>query len=191
MKTVGTMLFPVVNADIKADEAAEAIEKFLKKRPDGRWVLLGNHAVQSTEQLWAAWTKAARNELRGTMVARSIDAEFIRYLAGTHHISEAFARAGLQNGQTSAWIVCLPEAGEIQAESGHAQPQPVFLANFENRAEALLSSLGWGLSESAMRYSIEGAKQLGIDVESWVTDRRFESLVAHVLMADDQSSSHR
>ena len=185
------MLFPVVNADIKADEAAEAIEKFLKKRPDGRWVLLGNHAVQSTEQLWAAWTKAARNELRGTMVARSIDAEFIRYLAGTHHISEAFARAGLQNGQTSAWIVCLPEAAEIQAESGHAQPQPVFQANFENRAEAFLSSLGWGLSESAMCYSIEGAKQLGIDVESWVSDRRFESLVAHVLMADDQSSSHR
>ena len=191
MKTVGTMLFPVVNADIKADEAAEAIEKFLKKRPDGRWVLLGNHAVQSTEQLWAAWTKAARNELRGTMVARSIDAEFIRYLAGTHHISEAFARAGLQNGQTSAWIVCLPEAGEVQAESGHAQPQPVFPANFENRAEAFLSSLGWGLSENAMCYSIEGAKQLGIDVESWVSDRRFESLVAHVLMADDQSSSHR
>ena len=191
MKTVGTMLFPVVNADIKADEAAEAIEKFLKKRPDGRWVLLGNHAVQSTEQLWAAWTKAARNELRSTMVARSIDAEFIRYLAGTHHVSEAFARAGLQKGQTSAWIVCLPEAEEVQAESGHAQPQPVFPANFENRSEAFLSSLGWGRSESAMCYSIEGAKQLGIDVESWVSDRRFESLVAHVLMADDQSSSHR
>jgi len=191
VKVVGTMSFPVVNADIKADEAAEAIKKFLKKRPNARWVLLGNHAAQSTEQLWAAWTKAARNELRGTMVARSIDAEFIRYLAGTHHISEAFARAGLQNGQTSAWIVCLPEAEEVQAESGHAQPQPVIPANFENLADTLLSNLEWSPSESDMFYSIEGAKQLGIDVESWVPDRRFESLVAHVLMADDQSSSHR
>ena len=185
------MSFPVVNADIKADEAAEAIKKFLEKRPNARWVLLGNHAAQSTEQLWAAWTKAARNELRGTMVARSIDAEFIRYLAGTHHISEAFARAGLQNGQTSAWIVCLPEAEEVQAESGHAQPQPVIPANFEKLADTLLSNLEWNTSERDMVYSIEGAKQLGIDVESWVPDRRFESLVAHVLMADDQSSSHR
>lgn len=185
------MLFPVVNADLNADEAAEAIKLFLKKRPDGRWVLLGDHAAQSMEQLWAAWTKAARNELRGTMVARSIDAEFIRYLAGTHHISEAFARAGLQNGQTSAWVVCLPEAEEVQAESGHAQPQPVFPANFENRADALLNSLEWRLSGRELSYSIEGAKLLGIDVESWVLDRRFESLVAHVLMADDQSSSHR
>jgi len=85
----------------------------------------------------------------------------------------------------------LPEAEEVQAESGHAQPQPVIPANFEKLADTLLSNLEWNTSERDMVYSIEDAKQLGIDVESWVPDRRFESLVAHVLMADDQSSSHR
>jgi hypothetical protein len=34
-------------------------------------------------------------------------------------------------------------------------------------------------------------RKLGIDVEGWSDERVEESLVAHVLMADDQSSSHR
>jgi len=32
---------------------------------------------------------------------------------------------------------------------------------------------------------------LGIDVEGWAEERLEEAILAHVLMADDQSSSHR
>ncbi|MGB2070024.1 MAG: hypothetical protein ACPHVR_00135, partial [Poseidonia sp.] len=88
--------FPVANVHLSGEAPNEAIDRFLKYRPSERWVLLGGHAAQSMDQLWTAWVQAARNDLRDGMVARSIDAEFLRYLAGTHHISEAFTRAGLQ-----------------------------------------------------------------------------------------------
>ena len=83
------------------------------------------------------------------MVARSIDAEFLRYLAGTHHISEAFARAGLQEGQDHGWVICLPSAHGLENDLGHLQPE-------------------------------------ADDVR-----QDFDSIIAHILMADDQSSSHR
>ena len=92
--------FPIAGVQLDGTEPSRAIDGFLKQRADERWVLLGGHAAQSMDQLWTAWIQATRNELREAMVARSIDAEFLRYLAGTHHISEAFARAGLRDGQT-------------------------------------------------------------------------------------------
>ena len=101
-------------------------------RPSARWVLLGGHAVMGDEQLWTAWIQASRNELRGRMVARSIDAEFLRYLAGTHHISEAFSRAGLQEGQTTAWVVYLPEAEGLENDLGHLQPVAKDMQPFQN-----------------------------------------------------------
>ncbi len=45
----------------------------------------------------------------GSQLARGRDAEFLRYLAGTHHISEAFSRAGIQDGVTAGWILYLPK----------------------------------------------------------------------------------
>ena len=102
--------FPLVGVHLHGMAASEAIKMFLDQRPDERWVLLGEHAAQGDDQLWTAWIQATRNELRGTMVARTVDAEFLRYLAGTHHISEAFARAGVKDGQENAWILHLPLA---------------------------------------------------------------------------------
>jgi len=72
------------------DDDASPVQSFLSHRVSNRWVLLAEHAVQSMHQLQAAWTQATRQEVRGTMVARSVDAEFLRYIAGTHHIAEAF-----------------------------------------------------------------------------------------------------
>ena len=95
-------------------------------------VLLGGHAVMGDEQLWTAWIQASRNELRGRMVARSIDAEFLRYLAGTHHISEAFSRAGLQEGQTTAWVVYLPEAEGLETTLATSSPWPRKMQPFQN-----------------------------------------------------------
>jgi hypothetical protein len=183
--------FPIANVQLNGEGPKEAIDHFLKHRPSERWVLLGGHAAQGMDQLWAAWIQATRNELRGAMVARSIDAEFLRYLAGTHHISEAFARAGLQSGQQNAWVVYLPEAEGVANDLGHVQPVALQPASFQEDANALSLLLDWAPRDVEVSYSIEGASLLGVDVNGWSKDREEEALVAHILMADDQSSSHR
>jgi len=183
--------FPVANVQLNGEGPKEAIDRFLKHRPSERWVLLGAHAAQGMDQLWTAWIQATRNELRGAMVARSIDAEFLRYLAGTHHISEAFARAGLQSGQQNAWMLHLPEAEGVANDLGHVQPVAVPSASFHDDVNTLGGLLEWDLHETDVSFSIEGASLLGVDLDGWSKDRKEEALVAHVLMADDQSSSHR
>ena len=41
------------------------------------------------------------------MKSNSLDGEFIRLLSGTHHIATSFKRAGLCEGDETAWIVDL------------------------------------------------------------------------------------
>ena len=192
---LGTLMvqqpFPCALVNVGALPAAEAIQLFLKHRPNSRWVLLGQHAVQSTPQMWTAWIQASRNELRDGMVARSVDAEFLRFLAGTHHISEAFSRAGLQENQSSAWITFVPEAIGQPNDLGHLQPMPGDVDAFEEELQTVASSLGWEVESTEAILSIEGMRTLGIDVEGWPEDRLEEALLSHILMADDQSSSHR
>ena len=183
--------FPCACVDVGAISAEEAVRLFLKHRPSSRWVLLGQHAVQSAPQMWTAWIQATRNELRGGMVARSVDAEFLRFLAGTHHISEAFSRAGLQEGQSSAWVTYIPEAIGQANDLGHLQPTPDEVVVFDRDLEDLIHSLGWEYKATDASLSIEGMRTLGIDVEGWPENRLDEALLSHVLMADDQSSSHR
>ena len=183
--------FPIAGVQVDGTEPSRAIDGFLKQRADERWVLLGGHAAQSMDQLWTAWIQATRNELRGAMVARSIDAEFLRYLAGTHHISEAFARAGLQAGQTAGWVLPLPTAKGEANDLGHVQPVAGPHEPFQEGLKTLVEGLGWTLHNDTISFSIEGAQRLGVDLDGWAEGRRSESLVAHVLMADDQSSSHR
>ena len=152
------VLFPCVQVKLRAGKADAAIDAFLNSRPSQRWVLLGQHAVQSHMQLWTAWIQAARNELREAMVARSVDAEFLRYLAGTHHISEAFSRAGLQQGQSGAWVVYLPEAQAHLNELGHAHPVAAKSSVFDDELDALLAQLNWTRGETTTTLSIEGRK---------------------------------
>ena len=188
---MGFPAFPCRGVRVEKGSPQSNIDAFLKQRPSHRWVLLGGHAVMGDEQLWTAWIQATRNALRGRMVARSIDAEFLRYLAGTHHISEAFNRAGLQEGQPTAWVVYLPEADGVENDLGHQQPKALAFNDFETSLMSLLNGLGWSEENIAANFSIEGAEQLGIDAEGWSEERAPEAVVAHILMADDQSSSHR
>lgn len=189
--TMDHQVFPCVHVVFNEGQRSTPVEAFLNHRSSERWVLLGQHAVQSSEQLWTAWIQAARNELRQSMVARSIDAEFLRYLAGTHHISEAFARAGWRTGQTGAWVVYLCEAEGQANDLGHLQPKPLPYDAFIEHFNALCSTLNWSTEQKPMVHSIEGMLSMGIDVEGWPDERLHEAIIAHILMADDQSSSHR
>lgn len=174
--------------DVPTHEA-DAVARFLAARPTSRWILLGPHAAQSIRQLQTAWSQAVRQEVRGSMVARSIDAEFLRYLAGTHHIAEAFRRTGLQPDDRHAWIVHLASASGLT--EGNSQPVSHQDTATEAECSGLVDGLGWLRKERGMSFSIEGMKRLGIDGEGWAVGREEEACIAHVLMADDQSSSHR
>ena len=173
--------FPCVPVHLdEATHSSGVIDVFLKERPSPRWVLLGAHAVQTNAQLWTAWIKTTRNELRGTSVARSIDAEFMRYLAGTH-----------QEGSEDAWILYLPQAESSRNSLGHLHPfLPEHVAIPEDLSD-LMNQLKWNSRESLMIPSIEGSKMLGADVDSVGLDGLEERLIAHISMADDQSASHR
>jgi len=171
------------------DDDASPVQSFLAHRPSDRWVLLADHAAQSMHQLQAAWTQAARQEVRQTMVARSVDAEFLRYLAGTHHIAEAFRRTGLQGEERQAWVVRLADA--IPSDGSPAQPTAGPFEGVASTVDELISSLGWQHDERPIVASIEGMCRLGIDAEGWDESRWSEACIAHVLMADDQSAAHR
>ena len=57
---------------------------------------------------------------------------------------------------------------------------------FSMMSSAPLAQLNWTRDETTTNLSIEGRKQLGIDVDGWPEALAEESLLAHVLMADDQ-----
>lgn len=177
-----------VGVDFPSDEV-DAIGRFLSLRPSARWVLLGHHAAQFIQQLQAAWNQAVRQEVRQSMVARSIDAEFLRYLGGTHHIAEAFRRTGVKSGEGQGWIVHLDSAAK--ADEVHAQPTPAGKLASVAEESALIQSLGWAVNGNDITPSIAGMKRLGINTDDWSKGREEEACIAHVLMADDQSSSHR
>ena len=184
--------FPCVPVHLdEATHSSGVIEVFLKERPSPRWVLLGAHAVQTNAQLWTAWIKTTRNELRGTAVARSIDAECMRYLAGTQHVSEAFARAGYQEGSEDAWILYLPQAESSRNSLGHLHPFLPERVAIPEELSDLMNQLKWNAREPLMHLSIEGSKMLGADVDSVGLEGLEERLIAHISMADDQSASHR
>lgn len=186
-----TSPFPCVSVRLPSTDNEVYVEAFLEQRESQRWVLLGDHAVQGEAQLWTAWVQAIRHELRDSMVARSVDAEYIRYLAGTHHISEAFSRAGLQPDQEEAWILYLPRGDGVENSLGHLQPVAQSSHAFDADVRSLANGLGWSIQSKEMICSIEGMKRLGIDGSAWPDSRIEEALLAHILMADDQSSSHR
>ena len=85
----------------------------------------------------------------------------------------------------------LPEAEGLENDLGHLQPVAKDIAAFSEQLLTILDQLDWVPEKNEASYSIEGARQLGIDAEGWDNARAHESIIAHILMADDQSSSHR
>ncbi len=89
----------------------------LQNRNDERWLLLGFPTAVSERHLWATWLALRERVLAEKMVSNSLDGEFLRLIAGTHQMSVAFKRAGVQSGDDKAWLIRLPEwDGEPSAE---------------------------------------------------------------------------
>lgn len=154
---------------VEFDSPVDSVQDFLKqwntKRPNPNYLLVSANVLQSDEQAWSAWLRMHRNSDKGEMLARSKDVEFIRLLAGTHHIDQAFKRAGLAQGDQSAWLVYLPEG----------------IDELENESEAIIASFDW--KTSALRPSIDQRGLASLGIESLSEDLESDLLV-HVVSAD-------
>jgi tRNA threonylcarbamoyladenosine modification (KEOPS) complex Cgi121 subunit len=79
------------------------------------------------------------------MKSNSLDGEFLRLLSGTHHISEAFRRAGLVDGDDAAWMVHLG-GDEDSNFSSHADAMSFELTG-ERPSPELADMLRLGITE--------------------------------------------
>ena len=159
-------------------ELKSFVKSFQAIVPNQRWVFCRSDVAQTSRQLWTATTVSNRNTERGTAQARTLDAEFLRVLAGTHNVSEAFKRAGLQNKSTSGWLLHIPD----QTTSMNAE-------TIDQEANELLSGLGLSMTSESLEINLDGAKNLGISLDETIDASRIEaSLIGHILLADVSSS---
>ena len=166
------------------EDGKKLIETWLEVRPSERWVLISGTVAASERHLWAVWSHATRNEERGCMVARSIDAEFIRILSGTHQIRVAFERAGVRNGDEYAWILCLPKhPGFDEFGQSISYPLEIEDSNLESQAAKAMSWLDGDLLTARPTPHIEGIIRLGIADE--IPFERIESdMITHAAGTD-------
>ena len=159
-------------------ELKSFVQSFQEIVPNQRWVFCRSDVAQTPRQLWTAATVSNRNTERGTAQARTLDAEFLRVLAGTHNVSEAFKRAGLADGSKSGWLLHIPN----QTEDTSAE-------SVDDEAEKLLTNLGLVRSSATLEVNLDGAKHLGVSLDEDMEMSRIEaSLIGHILLADVSSS---
>jgi tRNA threonylcarbamoyladenosine modification (KEOPS) complex Cgi121 subunit len=177
--------FPCIKWIKDISSNTSVLQKFLKIRPSGRWLMLGDHAAQSNRQLWTAWHCSERRFKRNKSLARNVDAEFIRYLAGTHHVSDAFQRAGLSDDANNGWLVYLPECDDFS--DGMAFPKTSYSEIFENESLELLELLNLELSEELPSLSISNANILGLESDNIDIEDLENSLIGFILSSEFNS----
>ena len=152
--------FPCFRVDV-SNSVENLIQEFLKIRPNQNWLLLADYAAQSQQQLWTAWLLSQRAFLQNRALARSIDAEFLRYIAGTHHVSEAFRKVGIQDHHKTAWVINLPNYQESADElipDLDAEENLQFIGS-------LCQKLSMSVIDGKPELTIDGLKKLGIEID--------------------------
>ena len=170
--------FPCVKIEI-SNKSIDLIMVFIKNRVDEHWLILSLDSAQHQNQLWTAWLFAHRSFKHGKALARSIDAEFLRYLAGTHHISEAFNKVGFTSGDQRAWLVYLPPYELIQDEYYPKYDHKMF----DNEVSRLSKLIGFKIIDSDVAFSENGLVKLGIDV-SKSENEILNILISNIISTD-------
>ena len=151
--------FPCFRVDV-SNSVENLIQEFLKIRPNQNWLLLADYAAQSQQQLWTAWLLSQRAFIQNRALARSIDAEFLRYIAGTHHVSEAFRKVGIQKDHKTAWVINLPNYQKSADELIPDLDAEENLQIIGSLCQKLSMSIIYGKPE----LTIDGLKKLGIEI---------------------------
>jgi len=170
--------FPCVKLDI-SNHSSDFIGEFLQQREDDNWLLMSHHAAQGQQQLWTAWLLAKRAFSNNKALARSLDAEFLRYIAGTHHVSEAFKKAGINEDDNTAWLIFLPNH---IADLDEIKPS-FSLDEFNFGVESLIEKLNLKMVEGKPEINIEGIKKMGIPLPESKSNL-MDSIIGHIISAD-------
>ena len=152
--------FPCFRVDV-SNSVENLIQEFLKIRPNQNWLLLADYAAQSQQQLWTAWLLSQRAFIQNRALARSIDAEFLRYIAGTHHVSEAFRKVGIQEDHKTAWVINLPN---YQKSADELIPDLDAEENLQFIG-SLCQKLSMSIIDGKPELTIDGLKKLGIEID--------------------------
>ena len=167
------------------DDASKLVESFLEWRTDERWLLLCGPAAISETQLWTAWLGLCSRNANSTMRANSIDVEFIRLIAGTHQIRIGFERAGLADGDHTAWLVYLPElSSEPIEEKGWPTMNRVALDREADRLMCVLNAKLLPYGPNPHEESIQRLELQVEDGEASDLDSIHRSALAHIALAD-------
>jgi len=160
------------------------VSVFNEWRPSNRWLLVAFEVVASELHLWTTWYSLRRSEESASMVAKTPDAEFLRKISGTHQISRAFERAGLKEGDESAWIVSLPDFEIGEDFGGFSIPRDTY-NDLNEEAERLIEHLGGSLLPKRPIPSEDGLRRLGSDTNGEVSNLEMELLfLSHMALSE-------
>ena len=165
--------------------SAQLVESLLEWRNDEHWLLLGGPAAVSEAQLWTAWIGLASRQRNSTMRANSLDVEFIRLIAGTHQIRIGFDRAGLADGDQTAWLVHLPKFTTEPIED--LKWPELDRVELDREADRLMRVLNAKLLPHGPIPHDESVQRLELQVEdekSANIDSIHRSALAHIALAD-------
>ena len=165
--------------------SAQLVESLLEWRNDEHWLLLGGPAAVSEAQLWTAWIGLASRQRNSTMRANSLDVEFIRLIAGTHQIRIGFERAGLAEGDQTAWLIHLPKITSNPIEE-MMWPELDRVA-LDQEADRLMRVLNAKLLPHGPIPHDESVQRLELQIEDEKTaniDSIHRSALAHIALAD-------
>ena len=170
--------FPCVKLDI-SNQSSDFIGEFIEHRDDESWLLMSHYAAQGQQQLWTAWLLAKRAFSNNKSLARTLDAEFLRYIAGTHHVSEAFKKVGIKSNDNTAWLIYLPNH---IAELDEIKPS-FSLDEFDSGVESLIQKLNVKVIEGMPEINIEGIEKMGIPLPESKLNL-IDSIIGHIISAD-------
>ncbi len=170
--------FPCVKLDI-SNQSSDFIGEFIQHRNDESWLLMSHYAAQGQQQLWTAWLLAKRAFSNNKSLARTLDAEFLRYIAGTHHVSEAFKKVGIKSNDNTAWLIYLPNH---IAELDEIKPS-FSLDEFDSGVESLIQKLNVKVIEGMPEINIEGIEKMGIPLPESKLNL-IDSIIGHIISAD-------
>ena len=170
--------FPCVKLDI-SNQSSDFIGEFIEHRDDESWLLMSHYAAQGQQQLWTAWLLAKRAFSNNKSLARTLDAEFLRYIAGTHHVSEAFKKVGIKSNDNTAWLIYLPNH---IAELDEIKPS-FSLDEFDSGVESLIEKLNVKVVEGMPEINIEGIEKMGIPLPESKLNL-IDSIIGHIISAD-------
>lgn len=141
---------------VGSHENRDLVLRFIEKREDESWLLIGKDTLCSEEQIWTVWLGVQRRKMQGCMRSNSIDGEMLRLLSGTHHVSAGIKRAGISESDAEAWIVHIPPCEE------EGVLPTLDMAKLDKIAQKLALSISAEFTESRPTPTINGLIRLQI-----------------------------